>query len=187
MALTDDHTGWHPSWVPAGFRVPTFRVTMVRRRTVQRLAALTLAALVATPLLSACTGDPATTTPTGATAQVTVDELMTNAFTWDRTNPVVRDPQADPDPALAYLATRALDPGAPSASAAALKLPLPADDKAAASAELAWSVRRAGGDGSTAEAARVLGTTAPTGLAPAAAAAGALALAGSDAAGRWCE
>ncbi len=153
---------------------------------VRRTAVVALVTLVTAPLLGACSSDPEATT-TDAPAPVTVEELMTNAFTWDRTNPVVRDPQADPDPALAYLATRALDPGAPSASAAALKLPLPADDTASASAELAWSVRRAGGDGSAAAAAQVLGTTAPTGLAPAAAAAGALALAGSDAARPWCE
>lgn len=117
---------------------------------------------------------------------VTVNDLMTNAFTWDRSNPVVRDPDSDPDPALAYLAARALHPSAPSSSIAALRLPLPPDQAAAASAELAWAVRRNGGDDAAVQSARVLGATSPARLEPAAAAAGALALAGTEAARPWC-
>lgn len=169
MALTDHQTGWRPRRTPAG------RLVRARVRAVA-------ACMLALTLVSACTSEPET--PTNASPEaVTIGELMTNAFTWDRTNPVVRDPDRQPQATLAYLATRALYPSAPSASVAALSLPM----DPAGTAELAWAIRRHGGDTANSETSRLLGSVAPDGLGLEAVAAGALALAGTDAGQIWCR
>lgn len=169
MALSHHQTGWRRTSTPAGpLRAGGARLALA-------------AGAICVALVAACSAEeppaPAPTQP------VTVNELMANAFTWDRTTPVVRDPDRDPDAALAYLATRALAPDAASARVAALRLPR----ESAGSAELALAVRRHGGPEAGAQASRLLEGVSPTGLASQSVAAGALALAGDPAARPWCD
>ena len=170
MALSHHQTGWRRSAPPAGpLRAGGARVALA-------------AGAICLALVAACSAEEQAPPP--VTAQpVTVSELMANAFTWDRTTPVVRDPDRDPDAALAYLATRALAPDAAPEGVAALSLPR----ESAGSAELALAVRRHGGPGAGTQASRLLESVTPDGLAAQSVAAGALALAGDAAAQPWCD